>query len=104
MQRALPVFLIEQRIAEKVVSLRRFRLFTNGFDHFLHREVEFLLKRVDACVRAMAVEGITLFELRGLFDRLLFASAHNAGRDDVELDEPESRVDEIRIELDGAYP
>src|SRR2546427_12787123 len=87
-----------------MVSLRGFRLLANRFHHLLHRQIEFLLTRIDAGVSAMTVERVALLDFYGLLDRFVFAAANDAGCDDVEIDERESGVDIVRIELDRTQP
>src|SRR5207253_5460476 len=96
--------LIEKRVAEEIVSLCGFRLLANRFDHLLHRQIQFLLTRVNARVGAMTIERVALLDFYRLLDGFVFAAADDGGGDDVKIDERESRVNVIRIELYRPQP
>ena len=86
----------------QVVRLRRVRLFLDGVDVLLAREIVFLLVAINEREGLMAAHRVAFPDLSGLLERFLFIAAHESGRDHVELDETPARVEIVRIELDCA--
>src|ERR1700694_4227250 len=69
---------------------------------FLAREVRLFLPEIDSAKSAMSHHWITLSDLCRLRERFLLVATHEAWRQEIEIDETHARIEEIRIELDGA--